>query len=66
MGLIQIKGKSVLIAFGGCKIDASGKRELLSSIEEWNEEEEKWVLSEMTLSEAKEEFGYCSILPSRQ
>ena len=66
MGLVKIKGKSVLIAFGGCKIDASGKRELLSSIEEWNEDEEKWVLSKMTLSEAKEEFGYCSLLPNIQ
>ena len=66
MGLVKIKGKYVLIAFGGCKIDASGKRELLSSIEEWNEEEEKWVLSKMTLSEAKEEFGYCSMLPNLQ
>ena len=65
MGLVKIKGKSVLIVFGGCKIDATGKRELLSSIEEWNDEEENWVLSKMTLSEAKEEFGYCSLLPNK-
>ena len=43
--------------FGG----ANGPQ--LDSIEVWNEESHSWIMSNMKLTEAKMDFGYCQ-LPS--
>ena len=59
MGIIDINGKSKLIAFGGSR---RIKREHdLDSIEEWDDVRESWSMSTMKLSEAKSRFAYCQL-----
>ena len=55
IGIIKKNGKSTVIVYGGMSSDG----ESLSSIEEWNDKEKKWVVSQMTLKEPKHTFGFC-------
>ena len=61
--LVYKKSSSKLIAFGGISVpqspDAVVRNILLSSIEEWNDEEKKWEVSQLKLKEPKYEFGFC-------
>ena len=56
IGIIKKNGKSTVIAYGGISSDG----ESLSSIEEWNDKEKKWVVSQLTTKEPKHTFGFCS------
>ena len=49
-----------VLAIGGDG-DESGGGKYLASIEEWNEEEEKWEMSSMNLSTERREFGAIAI-----
>ena len=56
IGIIKKNGKSTVIVYGGRSSDG----ESLSSIEEWNDKEKKWVVSPLKLKEPKHTFGFCS------
>ena len=56
MGIVHIKGKSKLIVFGG-----QNESSYLDSIEEWDDDSEKWKMSTMKLSAPKFAFGYCQL-----
>ena len=58
MGIIDFEGTPKLVAFGG----RNDKRECVSSIEEWNETDQRWEMSKLTLPGPKywAAFAFCS------
>ena len=58
MGVLDVNGKSKLIAFGGF---GGYMASCLDSIEEWVDDRQTWSMSTMKLSEAKCNFGYCQL-----
>ena len=63
LSVIKKNNSSKLIAFGGLSVPQSPnayvRNIFLSSIEEWNDEEKKWEVSQLKLKEPKYEFGFC-------
>lgn len=59
MGILEIKGVPTLAAFGG-RSDMSDTEKWLSSVELWDDTNERWIMSELSLPGPGYTFASCS------